>query len=56
MSRLSLWLASRLSEEDGQGLSEYSLILALIAVVAVVVLSVVGNDVTDYLMTAATSV
>jgi pilus assembly protein Flp/PilA len=37
------------SEEDGQGLAEYALILALIAVVAIVALLFMGTQVSDKL-------
>ncbi len=45
-------LAARLvpaSDEDGQGLAEYALILALIAVVAIVALLYLGSQVSDKL-------
>ena len=47
---------ARLSREDGQGLTEYALILALIALVAIVALSVLGNDVTSALSTVGNSI
>jgi pilus assembly protein Flp/PilA len=37
------------SDEDGQGLAEYALILALIAVVAIVALLFLGSQVSDKL-------
>jgi pilus assembly protein Flp/PilA len=39
----------RQSDEDGQGLAEYALILALIAIVAIVALLYMGNQVSDKL-------
>ncbi len=36
-------------EEDGQGLAEYALILALIAIVAIVALIFLGNQISDKL-------
>jgi pilus assembly protein Flp/PilA len=44
------------SEEDGQGLTEYALILVLIALVAIAALTLLGNQVTDELSTIANSV
>ena len=38
-------------DEDGQGLAEYALILALIAVVAIVALLFMGGQVSDKLST-----
>jgi pilus assembly protein Flp/PilA len=37
------------SDEDGQGLAEYALILALIAIVAIVALLYMGSQVSDKL-------
>ena len=42
-------------EEDGQGLTEYALILALIAVIAIVALKVLGTKVSAVLSTIANS-
>ena len=42
-------------DEDGQGLTEYALILALIAVIAIAALTFLGGQVTDTLSTAANS-
>jgi pilus assembly protein Flp/PilA len=36
-------------EEDGQGLAEYALILALIAVIAIIALLFLGNQISDKL-------
>jgi pilus assembly protein Flp/PilA len=49
-------LRRRLMEEDGQGLTEYALILALIAIVAIAALTLLGGNVTDVLSTVANSV
>jgi pilus assembly protein Flp/PilA len=46
-SRISRFLASIHREEDAQGLAEYALILALIAVVAIVALIYLGSQVSD---------
>ena len=44
MSRLIARLAAT-HDEDGQGLAEYALILALIAIVAIVALIFLGNQI-----------
>jgi pilus assembly protein Flp/PilA len=52
-TKLQLTLARALDEEEGQGLTEYALILALIAVIAIAALTLLGNKVTNVLSTAA---
>jgi pilus assembly protein Flp/PilA len=42
--------------EEGQGLTEYALILALIAVIAIVALKFLGGKVTSVLSTVASSI
>jgi pilus assembly protein Flp/PilA len=42
--------------EEGQGLTEYALILALIAIVAIVALKCLGGKVTSALTTIASSI
>jgi pilus assembly protein Flp/PilA len=42
-------------DEDGQGLAEYALILALIAIVAIVALIFLGSQVSDKLSTVGTT-
>jgi len=50
-------LSERLSRyEDGQGLAEYALILALIAVIAIVALLFLGGAISDVLNTVGSSV
>lgn len=44
------------SEEEGQGLAEYALILALIAIVAIVALIFLGQQVSGILNTVGNSV
>ena len=46
-NRLAEVMAPRESEEGGQGMVEYALILVLIAVVVIVILVVVGHKVSD---------
>ncbi len=50
-------LIARLSnDEEGQGLAEYALILALIAIVAIVALLFLGGQVSAILNTVGTSI
>jgi len=53
--RLQILLARALDEE-GQGLTEYALILALIAVVAIAALTLLGGNITSELNTAANTI
>jgi pilus assembly protein Flp/PilA len=43
-------------DEDGQGLAEYALILALIAIVAIVALIFLGGAISSILSTVGTSI
>ena len=43
-------------DEEGQGLAEYALILALIAIIAIVALIFLGGQISDKLSTIGTSV
>jgi pilus assembly protein Flp/PilA len=52
---LQLMIARAFDEEDGQGLTEYALILALIAVVAIAAVTLLGGKVTSVLSGAANS-
>ena len=44
-----LWLDITSTREEGQGLAEYALILALIAIVAILALIFLGNQISDKL-------
>ena len=55
MSSVTAFLA-RLNDEDGQGLAEYALILALIAIVAIIALIFLGGQVSTILSTVGNSV
>ncbi len=46
---IQTWLQTRAAAEDGQGLAEYGLILALIAVVAIAALTGLGNGISSTL-------
>ncbi len=54
LSNLPSWFQDR-SVEDGQGLAEYALILALIAIVAIVALIFLGTQVSERLSTVGNS-
>jgi pilus assembly protein Flp/PilA len=56
MSVLHALLASLHRDEDGQGLAEYALILALIAIVAIIALIFLGGQVSTILSTVGSSV
>jgi pilus assembly protein Flp/PilA len=43
MTYLSNWLSAVAEREEGQGLAEYALILALIAIVAILALTFLGS-------------
>jgi pilus assembly protein Flp/PilA len=55
-TNLQLMLARAVDEEEGQGLTEYALILALIAVIAIAALTLLGGKVSDVLSTVANSI
>jgi pilus assembly protein Flp/PilA len=51
------WLAAALGrDEEGQGLAEYALILALIAIVAILALIFLGGQISTILSTVGASV
>jgi len=56
MSFLTALIASFRSDEEGQGLAEYALILALIAIVAIVALLFLGTNISKILSTVGASV
>jgi pilus assembly protein Flp/PilA len=56
MALINSFLASLKSDEDGQGLAEYALILALIAIVAIVALIFLGGQVSKILSNVGNSV
>jgi pilus assembly protein Flp/PilA len=56
MSLVNAFLAKLQRDEDGQGLAEYALILALIAIVAIVALIFLGNQVSTILSKVGNSV
>ena len=56
MALITQLLASIRQDEEGQGLAEYALILALIAVVAIIALIFLGSQVSGILNTVGTSI
>ena len=56
MSLVTTFLNALRRDEDGQGLAEYALILALIAIVAIVALIFLGNQVSTILSKVGASV
>jgi pilus assembly protein Flp/PilA len=56
MLSLRLRMFDRMDRDEGQGLAEYALILALIAIVAVIALIFLGSQVSGLLNTVGKSV
>ena len=56
MALFTALLASLRRDEEGQGLAEYALILALIAIVAIIALLFLGGQISRILNTVGSSV
>jgi pilus assembly protein Flp/PilA len=56
MTQLFARIATIRRDEDGQGLAEYALILALIAIIAIIALIFLGNQVSSILSNVGNSV
>ncbi|HEY5433927.1 MAG TPA: hypothetical protein VIK13_01725 [Candidatus Limnocylindrales bacterium] len=56
MALITTLLASLRTDDEGQGLAEYALILALIAIVAIVALIFLGGQVSKVLSTVGSSI
>jgi pilus assembly protein Flp/PilA len=56
MALVNRFLAALHRDEEGQGLAEYALILALIAIVAIIALIFLGGQVKTILSTVGASV
>ena len=56
LRRLSVFVDRVRHSDEGQGLAEYALILALIAIVAIIALIFLGNQVSTILNTVGASV
>ena len=56
MALITSFLASLRRDDEGQGLAEYALILALIAIVAIIALIFLGQQVSQVLSTVGSSI
>ena len=56
MSFLTALIASFRKDEEGQGLAEYALILALIAIIAIIALIFLGGQVSSILSNVGNSI
>ena len=56
MTLLNALIAVINRDDEGQGLAEYALILALIAIVAIIALIFLGNQVSQILSTVGNSI
>jgi pilus assembly protein Flp/PilA len=56
MALITALLASVRTDQEGQGLAEYALILALIAIVAIIALIFLGSQVSGIMSTVGNSV
>ncbi len=56
MSQLLALISSFRSDDEGQGLAEYALILALIAIIAIVALIFLGGQISSTLSTVGKSI
>ena len=55
-SVIGTWLTQLCRQEEGQGLTEYALILALIAIIAIAALTFLGGQVTNTLSTVGNGI
>ena len=56
MAIITNWLTTVLRKEEGQGLAEYALILALIAVLAIAAVTFLGSAINDILSNVGTAI
>ncbi len=56
MTVFTNWLTAHLRDEEGQGLAEYALILALIAVIAIAALVFLGTQISSILSTIGANI
>ncbi len=54
--RIRAWIVPARLDDEGQGLAEYALILALIAIVAILALLFLGSQISSILSRVGTSV
>ncbi|CAN5450035.1 hypothetical protein BH20CHL6_BH20CHL6_05760 [soil metagenome] len=50
------WIIAKLQQEEGQGLAEYALILAFIAIVAIAAVTFLGTEVSGILNQVGTDI
>jgi pilus assembly protein Flp/PilA len=56
MALITTFLASLRRDDEGQGLAEYALILALIAIIAIIALIFLGSQISSTLSTVGDSI
>jgi pilus assembly protein Flp/PilA len=56
MALITTFLASLRRDDEGQGLAEYALILALIAIIAIIALIFLGGQISSTLSTVGDSI
>ena len=56
MSKLSALIATVRREDEGQGLAEYALILALIAIIAIIALIFLGGQISKIISDVGNSI
>lgn len=56
MTIINTWLSSLLRKEDGQGLAEYALILALIAVLVIGAVTFLGSQIGSILSSVGNAI
>ena len=56
VAKLRELLTRAVQEESGQGLSEYALILFLVAIVAIAALTLLGSDIVSVLSSVANTI
>ena len=49
MAYVLTWISNSIRRDDGQGLAEYALILALIAIVTIIALTFLGKQISQIL-------
>lgn len=56
LNRLYIWVSEKLHREDGQGLTEYALILVLVAIVVIIALRFLGTTVNQTISSVGSAV
>lgn len=47
MKKLAIWLKTKFMSEDGQGMVEYGLIIALVAIVVIAAVALLGKNISN---------